>query len=141
MGAASLGESLLEGLPTMSTSFQQMPALPSGTSETFGRQTMVHSHSSKDHTSLQHPSIKQASKDCTSHRSLQHYTLSKPSAANKNGAELAAPVLKRKPESFVKDKENRVPTGAIHTTQPRQSRLPLPTFLISNEGRRSHCLD
>ncbi|KJA27329.1 hypothetical protein HYPSUDRAFT_51885 [Hypholoma sublateritium FD-334 SS-4] len=125
--------SFLRGLPSIS-SFLQISALPSGSSETFGEHLAASARSQNptphkaaaDRTIFLSPSVKQASKECTSRRSWQQYTSTKFNIVNRPSAEVAEPQTKRrKPQS---DKENIRLSLSLPVFQRRRSRLPVPIF-------------
>lgn len=125
--------SFLRGLPSLS-SFLQISALPSGSSETFGEhiagsarsQNPTPHKAAANHTIFPYPSVNQASKECTSRRSWQQYTSMKFNIVKRPTAEVAEPPTKRrKPQS---GKENIGLSLSLPVFQRRRSRLPVPTF-------------
>lgn len=118
-----------QGLPSWSSSFMHISALPSGTSQTFGQEFSSASRLQHSNTTIANSSMKQAGKECTSRRSFYHYTLTKSGKPNRPiGAVVQSPVNQAITKTGTKEKENNQIAKTLLVHQKGHSRLPVPSF-------------
>ncbi|KAF8197427.1 hypothetical protein BJ912DRAFT_922876 [Pholiota molesta] len=118
-----------QDLPSWSSSFMRIPALPSGTSQTFGQELSSVPRLQPSNTTMPNPSMKQAGKECTSRRSFYHYTLMKSGKPNRPiGAVIQSPANQAITKTGSKEKENNQISKTLSAHQKGHSRLPVPSF-------------